>query len=435
MPTPSLSSGQLPSLNSWLDQAFDPLMGWCLLVAAAAIAGHLVFRWSGFPRMLGYTAVGLLAGWLGLGDWPWPLMGNTQLLLQTAVGTSLLIAATQVSLRWLLRQPMLLLKSLAESVAALVLVAGGLQLLGMGWAVSLGVGVVAMAASPAVLLRVVADLRATGAVTDRSVLLATLSAAYALVLCLVLTVAWQPGEGAAEQAGLSLSAVGMGHLLGSLGLSALWAVLTAAAFWPVLRWQSSRSDATALYMLAVLVAVSLLATRCGGSAVLGFVVAGLLLRNLSPKPLVWPPAFTAANSMLNLLMFVLVASIAGQVAPGWGLVAAVGVATVARLVGKLGGVLLLGAGTGIGWRRQWAIACAQSPSSGLALALASGLVLQWGSSNAGVAGTVSAIVLPMVVLSEVVGVLLASLALWRSGEAHRGIGPAALAGKEKRHDA
>ena len=74
-------------------------------------------------------------------------------------------------------------------------------------------------------------------------------------------------------------------------------------------------------------------------------------------------------------------------------------------------------------------------SSGLALALASGLVLQWGSSNAGVAGTVSAIVLPMVVLSEVVGVLLASLALWRSGEAHRGIGPAALAGKEKRHDA
>lgn len=437
MPTDSLTSSHPLPMNAWLDQTLGPLMGWCLLVAAAAIVGHLVFRWSGFPRMLGYTLVGLLAGWLGVGDLAWPLVGNPLLLLQAALGTSLLIAATQVSLRWLLRQPMLLVQSLAESLAALVLVTGGLQLLGMGWAVSLGVGVVAMAASPAVLLRVAADLRAAGAVTDRSLLLATLSAAYALLLCLVLTVAWQPGEGAAEQASLSLTAVGLGYLLWSLGLSVLWAVLAAAALWPVLRWQSSRSDTTALYMLAVLVAVSLLATRCGGSAVLGFVVAGLLLRNLSPKPLVWPAAFTAANTMLNLLMFVLVASMATQVAPGWGLVVAVGVATVARLVGKLGGVLLLGAGigTGIGWRRQWAIACAQSPSSGLALALASGLVLQWGSANAGVAGTVSAIALPMVVVSEVVGVLLASLALWRSGEAHRGIGPAALAGKEKRHDA
>ncbi|MFC3217037.1 hypothetical protein [Comamonas sp. JC664] len=245
--------------------------------------------------MLGYTVVGLLAGWLGFGDLPWPLQGNTQVLLHTAVGTSMLIAASQISLKWLMRQPFLLLQSLVESMAALVLVTATLQLLGMGWAVSLGVGVVAMVASPSVLLRISADLRSSGAVTDRSLLMATLGCIYALVLGLVVTVAWSPVAGTDAQSGLVLTAAGMGHLLWSLGLTLLWALLTTAALWPVLRWRSSRSDSTALYMLAVLVAASLLAERLGGSAALGFVLAGVMLRNLSPKPMVWPSAFRPAT--------------------------------------------------------------------------------------------------------------------------------------------
>ncbi len=437
MPSANISSP--PLLDGWLNLHAGPLMSWCVLVAAAAIAGHMVYRLSGFPRMLGYTVVGLVAGWLGFGDWPWPLRGNTQVLLQTAVGTSMLIAASHISLPWLLRQPWLLLQSLAESLLALVLVAGALQWAGMGWAVSVGAGVVAMAASPAVLLRITADLRASGAVTDRSLLLATLSCMYALVLGLAITLAWSPAAGGDVgchvHAGLELTAAGLGQLLVGLGLSALWAGLAALVLWPVLRWASSRSDTTALYMLAALVAISLVAERVGGSAALGYLVAGLLLRNLSPKPIVWPSAFMAANTMLNLLMFVLVASMAARAMPDAAWVGVVAAAILARLVGKMGGVLLLGLGTGLGWRRQWPVACAQSPSSGLALLLASALVMQWAAVNNAVAQVVTAIVLPMVVLSEVLGVLLASLALWRSGEAHRGIGLSALTAKERRHDA
>lgn len=435
MPPQAASSMPLPQIGGWLEHSVGPLMSWCVLVAAAALAGHAVFRLTGFPRMLGYTVVGLLAGWLGFGDLPWPLQGNTQVLLHTAVGTSMLIAASQISLKWLVRQPFLLLQSLVESLAALVLVTATLQLLGMGWAVSLGVGVVAMVASPSVLLRISADLRSSGAVTDRSLLMATLGCIYALVLGLVVTVAWSPVAGTDAQSGLVLTAAGMGHLLWSLGLTLLWALLTTAALWPVLRWRSSRSDSTALYMLAVLVAASLLAERLGGSAALGFVLAGVMLRNLSPKPMVWPSAFMAGNTMLNLLMFVLVASMAGQIAPSAALISLVAAVSLARLLGKMGGVLLLGAGTGIGWLRQWPVACAQSPSSGLALLLASGQVAQWAAINPEVAVSVSSIALPMIVLCEVIGVLLASLALWRSGEAHRGIGLSALTSKEKRHDA
>lgn len=418
-------------MAAWLEQGFPPLLSWCVLVAAAALAGHLTHRFTGFPRILGYTAGGLIAGWLGLGDLPWPLHGTADILLQMAVGTSLLLAASQVSLPWLVRQPWLLLQSLSESLLTLAATAAVLLALDQGWAVALVVGAVAMAASPAVLLRITADLRASGAVTDRSVLLATLSSIYALIFIVVLTQAFSPvlaGEG------LEVTAAGLGRLLLGLGLSVLWAALVAAALWPVLRWKSSRSDTTALYMLAALAAACMLAERWGGSAALSFAVAGLLLRNLSAKPLVWPSAFNAANAMLNLLMFVLVASMAAQVAFTPTMAAVVAAVVLARLAGKLVGILLLGQGTALGWRRQWPVACMQAPLSGLALVLVSGVALQWGREHAQLVQSIAAIALPMIVVCELLGVLLASTALWHSGEAHRGIGRAALKREEKRHD-
>ncbi|WP_417284062.1 cation:proton antiporter [Comamonas sp.] len=422
---------------------FPALLSWCVLVGAAALLGHMVHRVSGFPRMLGYTAVGLVAGWLGFGDLPWPLRGNTALLLEIAVGTSVLVAASQISLRWLFKQPWLLLQSLGESLITLGLTAGLLVALGWGWPVALAVGVIAMAASPAVLLRIAEDLRASGAVTDRSVLLATVSSWLALLAGLVLTASWVPVSVAlgaatgAEPAQLTQMRFSVSGLLAGLynvALSLLWAALLAAALWPVLRWKSSRSDTTALYLLAALAATCLMAEHWGGSAVFAFMVAGLLLRNLSAKPLLWPQAFQAANAMLNLVMFVLVASMAAQVQLNGAMFFVVLCVVLARMMGKLGSILLLGHGTGLGWRRQWPVACAQLPLSGLALVLASSIAWQWMPLNPGVAQQVSAIALPLIVICELLGVLAASAALWRSGEAHRGIGRTALLRGEKRHD-
>ena len=117
MPFGKLEAGIWPA-------GFPPLLSWCVLVAAAALLGHMVHRFSGYPRMLGYTLVGLVAGWVGFGDLHWPLQGSTALLLEVAVGASLLLAASQVSLPWLLRQPWLMLQSLGESLVTLAVVAG-----------------------------------------------------------------------------------------------------------------------------------------------------------------------------------------------------------------------------------------------------------------------------------------------------------------------
>ncbi|QXZ10930.1 cation:proton antiporter [Comamonas sp. Y33R10-2] len=413
------------------------LLNWCVLVAAAALLGHLVHRFTGYPRMLGYTLAGLVAGWLGFGDLQWPLQGSTLLLLELAVGVSLLLAASQVSLFWLLRQPWLLLQSLGESLLTWALVCALLRLLDWDWPVALAVGVIAMAASPAVLLRIADDLRSSGSITDRSLLLATVSTWLALLAALVLTLVFVPASAVStvEASGLQFSAAGLGQLLLSILLTLLWAALLALAFWPVLRWKSSRSDTTAMYLLAAAVAVCLLAQKWGGSAALSFMVAGLLLRNLSPQPLIWPQAFQAANAMLNLLMFVLVASMAAQVGLSFALISVVASVFLVRLAAKLGAVLLLGRGTALGWRKQWPVACAQVALSGVALLMVSALVQQWMLVNLGVAQQIAAIALPLIALCEVLGVLLAASALWRSGDAHRGVGRAALQKGEKRHDA
>ena len=222
MPFGNLEAGIWPA-------GFPPLLSWCVLVSAAALLGHLVHRFTGYPRMLGYTMVGLVAGWVGFGDLPWPLQGSSALLLELAVGASLLLAASQVSLPWLLRQPWLLLQSLGESLLTLVVVTAALLALGWGWAVALAVGVISMAASPAVLLRIADDLRASGAVTDRSLLLATISTLLALLGALVLTVVFVPAAAAAG-GGLQFSAAGLGRLLLSLLLTLFWALLVTAAF-------------------------------------------------------------------------------------------------------------------------------------------------------------------------------------------------------------
>lgn len=423
-----------PALSPlWASLADSPaLLNWAMLVASAALVGHAVHRYTGLPRLLGYTIVGLVAGWIGFGDLPWPMQGLGMLLLQMALAATLLMAGTQLPLRWLLRQPGVLLQSLLESLLGFAAVAGLLWWIGQPMPIALGMGVVAMAASPSVVLRVTLDLSAKGPITDRSLTLATLSVFYALLMGGLLAAV---GHLAPAEAHWLAAIMQLG---GDLLLTLLWTAVATALLWPVLRWRPSNSDNTALYMLAVLAAMATIAQRWGGSAALALLLAGVLLRNLSPRPLVWPPAFVAANSMLNLLMFVLIASMAARVGVTPHLLVWALAAALVRGAAKWLGVVLGGWTSGLHWRRQWAVGCAQLPLSGVALLLASTLVAQWAATpgtDGSYAATFAALALPMVVASELVGALLMSLAWWQSGEAHRGIGPAALLRKGHRHDA
>ena len=52
-----------------------PTVQWSLLLALAAAAGHLLQRYTGLPKVVGYSIVGTLAGLAGFSGAAWPLQG------------------------------------------------------------------------------------------------------------------------------------------------------------------------------------------------------------------------------------------------------------------------------------------------------------------------------------------------------------------------
>jgi NhaP-type Na+/H+ or K+/H+ antiporter len=160
-----------------------PTVQWSILLALAALVGHLVQRYGGVPKVVGYSAVGAFAGLAGFTGAVWPLQGTGLFLLELGVAVVLFEAGGRIPLRWFRHNPMVLVQSLAESTLTFVAVYWTLTFLGMREAVAEPLALLAMAASPAVLSRVIMDTHASGPVTERAMVLSTLSTLYALTLC------------------------------------------------------------------------------------------------------------------------------------------------------------------------------------------------------------------------------------------------------------
>ena len=388
--------------------AFAPALNsfeWALLLALAAFAGHLVQRVAGLPKVLGYAVVGALAGLAGMAGATWPLHGVGLFMLELGIAVVLFEAGARLPLRWFRHNPMVLLQSVAESVLTFAAAYGVLRALGLDPAVVRALAIIAVAASPAVLMRVVADLRAGGPVTDRAIALATLNTLYALTLGTAMLRTIDRGEGTLL-ASLAFS-------LTVLGLSALVGAVLAAVLTLALRLLRLTSQDTAIVILALVAAAVAGAAPLGGSAPLAALLAGLALKQVHPRPWVWPRQLGTAATMLSIVMFVLVSAMA--VGGDWS-AASFGAALaliVVRAGAKVASLLATGFGTGMAPRQTLWVGAAMVPMSAVALLLTS----QFVSASHGVGGQVAAIALPVILITELVGAVMVSVALVRSGEA------------------
>ncbi len=378
---------------------------WALLLALAALAGHMVQRLAGLPKVLGYAVVGALAGAAGLAGATWPLRGVGLFLLELGIAVVLFEAGARLPLRWFRHNPMVLLQSVAESLLTFAAAYGVLRALGLDAPVVRALAIIAVAASPAVLMRVVADLRAGGPVTDRAIALATLNTLYALTLGTAMLRTIDRGEGTlAASLAFSLTVLGVSALVGA----ALAAVLSLA-----LRLLRPTSQDTAIVILALVAAAVAGTTPLGGSAPLATLLGGLALRQVHPRPWVWPRQLGTAASMLSIVMFVLVSAMA--VRGDWGAASfGAALALIAVCAGaKVASLLLTGFGTGMAPRQTLWVGAALVPMSAVALLLTSRFV----SASHGVGQQVAAIALPVILITELVGAVMVSVALVRSGEA------------------
>ena len=323
---------------------------WALVLAVAALTGHLVQHFTGLPKLIGYAVVGALAGTVGFAGAAWPLRGVGLYLLELGIAILLFEAGARLSLRWFRHNPMVLVQSLVESTLTFAAAYLALRALGVDLPVARALSMVAVAASPAV-----------------------------------------------------------------LGVSLLVGVLLAALLAGAFRLLQPTSQDTAIVILALIGACAAVTSSLGGSAPLATLLAGIVLKQFHPRPWVWPRQLGTASSMLTILMFVLVSSMAAQANWGgaitWAALALLGT----RLAAKVVTLLVTGPASSLSLRQSLWVGVAMFPMSAVALLLTSQFVV----ASPTVGAQVAAIALPVILLTELLGAVLVGGALVHVREAER----------------
>lgn len=378
---------------------------WALLLAVATLVGHLVQRYTRLPKIIGYALVGAITGWMGFAAAAWPLAGLGLFLLEMGIAVVLFEAGARLSVRWFRHNPMVLVQSATESLLTFATAYLALSAMGLELPVVRALSVIAVAASPAVLMRVMFDLRASGPVTDRALALATLNTLYALTIGTAMLRTIDRGEGTLLASMLSSAAV--------LGVSLLCGAVLAAVLAAAFRVLNSGSQDTGIVVLTLLAACTVVTTPLGGSAPLAALLAGLALKQVHPRPWVWPRQLGTAASMLTILMFVLVSSTAAQGNWGGAITAAALVLVAVRLLTKLLSVMATSTGSGLTLQKSFWVGIAMVPMSSVALLLTS----QFAAVSQHVGAQVTAIALPVILITELLGAVLVTVVYARTGEA------------------
>ena len=396
-----------------------PALEWALLLAVAAVLGHLAQRYARIPKIIGYAVVGAITGLAGFAGAAWPLHGVGLFLLELGIAVVLFEAGARLPLRWFRHNPMVLVQSAAESLLTFMAAFALLRWLGLDIPVVRALSVIAMAASPAVLMRVVSDLRASGPVTDRSITLTTLNALYALTIGTAMLRSIDRAD-STLLASMAASAAVLGV---SILIGAILAGLLAAA----LRYMSPTSEDTTIVMLALIGACAALAPPFGGSAPLVALLGGIVLKQIHPRPWVWPRQLGTAASMLNILMFVLVSSMAAQAEWTLGVAGIALALIVVRALAKTISLAVTGLGTGISLKKSVWVSGALVPMSSVALLLTSQFVV----ASHTIGSQVANIALPVILITELLGAMLVTAVLYRAGETSKPRSDAGVAGTEQ----
>jgi Kef-type K+ transport system membrane component KefB len=384
-----------------------PTVQWSLLLAVAAAAGHLLQRYTGLPKVVGYSLIGALAGLAGFSGAAWPLQGTALFLLELGVSVVLFESGGRIALRWFRHNPMVLLQSLLECTLTALAVYYSVRWMGVQSNVAEALGLIAIVASPAVFSRVMMDTRASGPVTERAMVLSTLGALYALTLVSARAgVMHRPRTELAE----TLFPVAV-----VLGVSFIVGAALALALRMALRVMSPTSENTSMLLISLIAAATALAAHFGGSAPLAALLGGMLLKQLNPRPWAWPRQLGTAASLLTMLMFVLVSVVAAKAEWSPAVASLVAALVVSRAVAKIVGVSAANWRSGTSWRQAIWTGCAMSPMSSVALLL----VQQFVASSLTLGPKIAAIALPAILLMEVLGAIIATFAIYRAGESSR----------------
>lgn len=391
-------------LPAWPPQP-DLLFWVALTLTVGALLGEFVNRWRGLPRIVGYSAAGMALALSHLGFADGVLDEPVRLAVDVALSLLLFELGSRVDLGWLRANPMLLVTSLAESLAAPAGAFAALRWLGLDFNVALTCAVLTMCASGAVASRVSAELKSAGQVTERMTMLTSLNTLYA-VLALKLTIGWLHLDARGDWV------QGIAQPLYTFAGSVLVAALLARALAVVMARLELRDENTVLLVLGGVLLAMTVTRLLGLSTILVPLLAGVLLRNLDGRPCVWPRHFGTAGGVLVLLLFVAVGAAWSPTAVAGGL--AGGLALMAGRSLARGGVLVVTAPlSGLNLRQGVALALTTTPVSVTTLVLLADLRL----AHDAFAASLAPIVLLTTAAMALPGPMLVQWGLRLAGEA------------------
>jgi Kef-type K+ transport system membrane component KefB len=376
---------------------------WPLGLLLAWLAGEIGYRWLGLPRISSYGIAGFLLAQTQFGFLPDPSGGPVAVLADFALALILFELGYRINLRWLRINPWLGVTSIVESVATFAAVFAVARLFGVELAPALLLAALAMATSPAAILRVANEMNSSGQVTERSLHLSAMS-------CLLTVVAFKAiaGYWILASAGSLFQAIWSSVVVVavSIGLGALFGVLVAA----LLRQTDNKDNtATIVFALAVLL-LTTLTIALKFSPLLAAMAFGLVARHRRAVLSQAQRNFGVLGDLLTVLLFVFVAATLDwrEVVSGIGLALAI---VAVRLLSKTAATTAFARLGGISWRKGFLTGLALTPHSVFVILLleqSRHLDIGWVGAMAGLAA--------LVLLLEIVGPLVTRWALLRAGE-------------------
>lgn len=392
-------------LPAWPIALGEPLLYGALLIAGL-LGGEIVKRYLSLPRITGYVLVGVAAGPVGIGAVQGALLDQGRLFVDLALGFIVFELGHRLDFEWLRRNKWLLLSALGESAGAFLAIYGVLVYLGYAPLLAATAAAVGTATSPAVVMLIVHESRASGQITERLLLFTAVNCVTAFV-ALTLLLPFMHVEFQADWRSAILHPMYLiaGALL--LGFVACQALLALA------KWLGNREDRQFILLVAMIVLVVGVARAAGVSVVAALLALGVLARNLDYEHALLPLRFGHAGQLLFVILFVLTgASLEFSALPAAGAVAAAFVTV--RFLGKAVALLVFSRVSGLRAGGAGLLSVALLPMSGLAVVMVRDTAVLFPAFGAELA----AVVLSAVALLELFGPLATQFALRSAGETH-----------------
>jgi Kef-type K+ transport system membrane component KefB len=392
-------------LPAWPPQVGDVLLFGALLVAGL-IGGEVAQRFAALPRITGYVLVGVACGPHALDLVHAPLLAGARVFVDLALGLVVFELGHRFDLDWLARNRWLALAAVGESLGAFFAIYGGLLYFDYPNLLAACAAAVGAATSPAVVMVIANELRASGQITERLMLFTAVNCVFAYVmLMLFMPLVHLQHETSWRSAIL--------HPLYLLAGAALLGFFGSQLLLGLAKWLGKREDRQFILLVSLVVLVVGAARMLNLPVVVALLVLGVLARNLDYDHVLLPLRFGYAGQLLFVVLFVLSgASLDFTGLETVPLVTAVFVVT--RFLGKAIAILLLGKLSGLRAGGAGLLSVGLLPMSGLAVVM----IYDTAAIYPRFGAELAAVVLSAVALLEIVGPLATQYALRRAGETH-----------------